>query len=64
VPIDKTNNFVMVESMDYACWVKDQLDKMANEVKGSFITSLHENAEEFSKQIDFLLSDKERERVH
>eukprot|EP00957_Ditylum_brightwellii_P071865 5462184-Ditylum_brightwellii.AAC.1 len=36
---------------------------MAQEVPQSYVTGLHEDAVEFLEQIDFLLSEKEREFI-
>eukprot|EP00957_Ditylum_brightwellii_P076357 5803107-Ditylum_brightwellii.AAC.1 len=43
--------------------VNQQLSKTAQEVPRSYVTGLHEDAKEFLKQIDFLLSEKENEFI-
>ena len=43
--------------------MEEQLEKMAKVVPMSYITELHEDAEEFLKQIEFLLSNKEKEFI-
>ena len=63
VPTDKTNNFTTVATEDYIRWVKEELSKTAQEVPRCYVKELHEDAEEFLKQIDFLLSEREREFI-
>eukprot|EP00957_Ditylum_brightwellii_P102945 7846020-Ditylum_brightwellii.AAC.1 len=51
VPADKTNNFTTVVTKDYIKWVDEQLEKTVQEVPISFVTGLHEDVEDFLKQI-------------
>eukprot|EP00957_Ditylum_brightwellii_P176524 13443432-Ditylum_brightwellii.AAC.1 len=63
VPTDKTNNFTTAATKDYVKWVNDQLSETAQEVLRSYMMGLHEDAESFLKQIDFLLSEKEKQFI-
>eukprot|EP00957_Ditylum_brightwellii_P196345 14959709-Ditylum_brightwellii.AAC.1 len=63
VPTDKTNNFTTVATKDYIRWINEELNKTAQEVPRSYVTVLHEDAVEVLKQIDFLLSEKKREKM-
>ena len=63
VPTDKTNNFTTVVTKDYIKWVEEQLKKTTKVVPRNYVTGLHEDAEECLKQIEFLLSDKEKEFI-
>eukprot|EP00957_Ditylum_brightwellii_P034523 2617615-Ditylum_brightwellii.AAC.1 len=63
VPTDKTNNFTTVATKDYIKWVEEQLEKATKVVPRCYITGLHEDTENFLKQIEFLLSEKEKEFI-
>eukprot|EP00957_Ditylum_brightwellii_P143293 10917340-Ditylum_brightwellii.AAC.1 len=52
-----------IATKDYIKWIENQLEKTVQEVPRSYVTGLHEDAEDFLKQVEFLLSKKEKEFI-